>query len=174
MNERTRPSSIKLPALSRQNFNQSKNVATNGPSNEHARNDNSNLHSSVQESRLVTPNSSAPAQALAPCPYQQLYGPPPQPPAQSVRNTSASNQVISNGPNHVAAQRWNSSAMTSSGQGSQGNAILVSKNQQGNPLLKCLRNINYRNADVLPDYQINDRVRAQTQNVVVITDNDGT
>jgi hypothetical protein len=42
---------------------------------------------------------------------------------------------------------------------SHGNAILVNNNQLGNPVLKCLRNINYRHADVVPDYQINDRVR---------------
>lgn len=42
----------------------------------------------------------------------------------------------------------------------QGNAILVNKNQTGNPVLRQLRNINYRFADVLPDYQFNDRVRA--------------
>lgn len=45
----------------------------------------------------------------------------------------------------------------------QGNAILVNNNQMGNPLLKFLRNINYRHADVVPDYQINDRVRTDTQ-----------
>lgn len=45
----------------------------------------------------------------------------------------------------------------------QGNAVLVNNNQMGNPLLKFLRNINYRHADVVPDYQINDRVRTDTQ-----------
>ena len=40
----------------------------------------------------------------------------------------------------------------------RGNAILANKNQQGNPLLKQLKNINYRFADIIPDYQFNDKV----------------
>jgi hypothetical protein len=40
-----------------------------------------------------------------------------------------------------------------------GNAILVNKNQQGNPLLQHLRNMNYRFAPIIPDYQFNDKVR---------------
>jgi hypothetical protein len=40
----------------------------------------------------------------------------------------------------------------------QGNAILVNRNQQGNPVLKHIRNANYRFADVVPDFQFNDQV----------------
>ena len=39
-----------------------------------------------------------------------------------------------------------------------GNAILVNRNQQGNPVLKHVRNVNYRFADVVPDFQFNDQV----------------
>jgi hypothetical protein len=45
-----------------------------------------------------------------------------------------------------------------SAQVGHGNAILVNKNQAGNPLLKHLRNINHRFADIVPDYQFNDKV----------------
>ena len=41
----------------------------------------------------------------------------------------------------------------------QGNAILVNSNQRGNPVLKYLRNVNHRFADVVPDFQFNDKVR---------------
>eukprot|EP00892_Ulva_mutabilis_P011917 jgi/Ulvmu1/9098/UM005_0193.1 len=41
----------------------------------------------------------------------------------------------------------------------QGNAILVNGNQRGNPVLKYIRNVNYRFADVVPDFQFNDKVR---------------
>lgn len=53
----------------------------------------------------------------------------------------------------------NHSQTAYSSQVKQGNAILVNKNQQGNPVLKQLRNINYRFATIIPDYQFNDKVR---------------
>lgn len=53
----------------------------------------------------------------------------------------------------------NHSQSAYSSQVKTGNAILVNKNQQGNPLLKQLRNINYRFATIIPDYQFNDKVR---------------
>lgn len=49
-----------------------------------------------------------------------------------------------------------------SGQIGYGNAILVNRNQQGNPVLKHIRNVNYRFADVVPDFQFNDQVRQAT------------
>jgi hypothetical protein len=40
-----------------------------------------------------------------------------------------------------------------------GNAILVNRNQQSNPVLKKLRNVNYRFAEIAADFQFNDKVR---------------
>ena len=34
------------------------------------------------------------------------------------------------------------------------NAILVSKRQEGNPLLKHIRNMRWQHADIVPDYQM--------------------
>jgi len=87
------------------------------------------------------PDAPQPA-APGPSAYQQRYGaaPPAQP--QAARPAAAPQPARPYG-----------------SQVGQGNAILVNGNQQGNPLLACLRNVNYRHAEVLPDYQINDRVR---------------
>lgn len=43
-----------------------------------------------------------------------------------------------------------------------GNAILVNSNQRGNPVLKYLRNVNHRFADIVPDFQFNDKVLPPT------------
>ena len=34
------------------------------------------------------------------------------------------------------------------------NAILVSKRQEGNPVLKHMRNVRFQFADIVPDYQM--------------------
>lgn len=44
-----------------------------------------------------------------------------------------------------------------------GNAILVNSNQRGNPILKYLRNVNHRFADIVPDFQFNDKVPSPPQ-----------
>jgi hypothetical protein len=51
------------------------------------------------------------------------------------------------------------SSKSYSAQIGHGNAILVNRNQHGNPVLKHVRNVNYRFADVIPDFQFNDQVR---------------
>jgi DNA excision repair protein ERCC-1 len=33
-------------------------------------------------------------------------------------------------------------------------AILVNRRQEGNPLLKCIRNVRWQYRDVIPDYQL--------------------
>lgn len=35
-----------------------------------------------------------------------------------------------------------------------GNAIIVSKRQQGNPMLKHIRNVRWQFGDIAPDYQL--------------------
>lgn len=40
------------------------------------------------------------------------------------------------------------------GQGVVHNAIIVSKRQQGNPVLKHIRNVRWQFDDIVPDYQV--------------------
>lgn len=58
--------------------------------------------------------------------------------------------------NHALAQRWCHASSQKCGGGAQvnPNAIIVSRRQEGNPLLRHIRNVRWQHGDILPDYQM--------------------
>jgi hypothetical protein len=68
---------------------------------------------------------------------------------------------VPNAPGITPLQPSNRAPVASTAYSAQirsGNAILVNHNQQGNSILKHIRNVNYRFADIVPDFQFNDQV----------------
>lgn len=78
----------------------------------------------------------------------EFYSPPPAPPdrppstsAAPLAPESAASTGNGTGPKPDAAYM-----------GQARNAILVSRRQQGNPVLKCIKNVRWMHADIVPDY----------------------
>ncbi|XP_020525875.1 DNA excision repair protein ERCC-1 isoform X2 [Amborella trichopoda] len=95
---------------------------------------------------LFRPSSSSPSlppfsEAFSFIKNSEFYTPPPAP------------TVSENTPRQIASAGPSSSSSSSpSVQGC--NAVLVSRRQQGNPLLKHIRNARWMFADIVPDYQL--------------------
>ncbi|XP_057860324.2 DNA excision repair protein ERCC-1 isoform X2 [Cryptomeria japonica] len=94
---------------------------------------------------LFRPSSEPPAsftQAFSFVKNSEFYTPPPPPPPSSSNEASSS-----------AGASLNSSLNIGVGPVSQGrNGIMVSRRQQGNPILKHIRNVRWAFADIIPDY----------------------